>query len=127
MSNGIRLPLNVEQKLYQLTEIVSPIKIKTMAMSWDAEKMRGLRLRMGWSQSDLARRLHIDSQMIGQWEMGLEEIQDEITQVLELLHRQADFNADEVSCESLAEILFEELEAPQIDSSSIHRKFRENQ
>lgn len=82
---------------------------------------------MGWSQSDLARRLHIDCQLIGQWEMGLEEIQDELTQVLDLLHRQADFSADELSCESLAEILFDELEAPQVDSTSIRRKFRENQ
>ncbi len=98
-----------------------------MSISWDAEKIRGLRLRMGWSQSDLARRLEIDCQMIGQWEMGLEEIQEEMTQVLELLHRQADFSADQICCESLAEILFDELESPQVDSTSIRRKFRENQ
>ena len=98
-----------------------------MRMSWDAEKIRGLRLRMGWSQSDLARRLHTDTQRIGQWEMGLEEIQEDITQILDFLHRQADVSADQVCCGSLAEILFDELDVPQVDSNSIRRKFQNNQ
>lgn len=105
-------PQKVEQKNQQkpnrLTGRARPLKIEPMARSWDSERMRGLRLRMGWSQSDLARRLHIECQQIGQWEMGLEEIQDELTQVLELLDLQADFSAAEVCRESLAETLFEE-------------------
>lgn len=98
-----------------------------MTMAWDAEKIRGLRLRMGWSQSDLARRLHIDSQKIGQWEMGLEIIEDEMSQALDLLHRLADVSADQVSCESLAEIEFDLSEAPQVDINSIRRKFQNSQ
>lgn len=98
-----------------------------MQMSWDAEKMRVLRLRMGWSQSDLARRLHIDSQRIGQWEMGLEEIQGDVTQELDLLHRQADVSVDQVCCEPLTEILFDELKVQQLDGYSVRRKFQVNQ
>ncbi len=98
-----------------------------MIMAWDAEKIRGLRLRMGWSQSDLARRLQIDSQKIGQWEMGLEIIEDEISQALDLLHRLADVSADQVSCDSLSEIEFDLSEAPQVDINSIRRKFQNNQ
>ena len=98
-----------------------------MNMSWDAEKIRVLRLRMGWSQSDLARRLHIDSERIGQWEMGLEEIQEGLTQELDLLHRQADFSADHVCCEPLTEILFGETGVQQLDGNSVRRKFQVNQ
>jgi len=98
-----------------------------MMMAWDAEKIRSLRLRMGWSQSDLARRLHIDSQKIGQWEMGLEIIEDEISQALDLLHRMADVSADQTCCDSLAAIEFDLSEAPQVDINSIRRKFQNNQ
>lgn len=92
-------------------------------MAWDGDKIRDLRLRMGWSQSDLARRLHIESERISQLEMELEKPADDIQQNLDLLFRQAEASADFVSCESLAEIVFDESDAPQIDTSSIRSKF----
>ncbi|MEZ0390792.1 MAG: hypothetical protein ACAH59_01155 [Pseudobdellovibrionaceae bacterium] len=82
-----------------------------------------MRLRMGWSQSDLARRLRIDSLKIGQLEMGLEETSEDLTQALELLDRQADVTADAVFCGALSEIIFEDEDVLQVDTSSIHRKF----
>ena len=92
-------------------------------MVWDGDKIRDLRLRMGWSQSDLARRLQVESTKISQLEMELEKPAKEIAQNLEMLFRQAEASADFVSCESLAEIVFEESDAPQIDTSSIRSKF----
>lgn len=96
-------------------------------MSWDAEKIRGLRLRLGWSQSDLARRLQIESQQVGQWEMGLEEIRDDQSQALDHIFNQAELHAEQMSNDSLAEILFDQDEVPQVDDISIRRKFYNNQ
>ena len=57
--------------------------------------------------------------------MELEQPEAEISQNLEMLFRQAEASADFVSCESLAEIVFEESDAPQIDTSSIRSKFNQ--
>lgn len=92
-------------------------------MVWDGEKIRDLRLRMGWSQSDLARRLQIDSQKVIQIENGLEQTPTNLAETLELLLRQADSSAEMIFCGSLAEIMFEEDEVPQVDTNSIRRKF----
>jgi len=66
-------------------------------MIWDNENIRGLRLRLGWSQSDLARRLKMNSARVGQIEMGLEELDTETAQSLELLSRLADTLAAEMT------------------------------
>lgn len=92
-------------------------------MEWDANKLRDLRLRMGWSPADLARRLHMDSLKIQQIEAGLEEIEYSVVSSLDLIFKQAEASADEKSCESLAEIVFIEDEVTQIDNDSIHNKF----
>jgi transcriptional regulator with XRE-family HTH domain len=97
-----------------------------MKMTWDAEKIRGLRLRMGWSQTDLARRLQTESKTVIEWEIGLVEPAVEFTQELDLLFKQADSSADQLSCDSLCEIEFEESDATQIDTTSIRRKFFSN-
>ena len=93
-------------------------------MVWDSEKIRDLRLRMGLSQSDLARRLHVDSQKVTELEMGLiEETPADVVSGLDLLLKQADARADGVSCDSLAEIVFNENDVVQVDANSIRRKF----
>jgi transcriptional regulator with XRE-family HTH domain len=92
-------------------------------MVWDGDKIRDLRLRMGWSQSDLARRLQTESKQITEIEIGLQETPNDLVSGLDLLLKQADASADEVSCDSLAEILFDEEDVLQVDTSSIHRKF----
>ncbi len=93
-------------------------------MVWDGEKIRDLRLRMGWSQSDLARRLEVESRKITELEIGLlEEPSTEVASRLDLLFKQAEATADGVSCNSLAEIMFIEDEVLQVDTGSIRRKF----
>ena len=77
-------------------------------LEWNGDRIKDLRLRMGWSQSDLARRLHVNSLEIGQWEMDLEFPQDCITEELDLLLKLAQWSAEQISCESLAEIVFDE-------------------
>lgn len=95
-------------------------------MVWDAERIRGLRLRMGWSQNDLARRLEIDSLRVGQLEMEMEELSMELEQSLDLLEKQAQMTADDLADQTLAEILLEEDDATQIDHASVKRRFFNN-
>lgn len=78
---------------------------------------------MGWSRSDLARRLHVESQKIGQLEMDLERTPEELTHELDLLFKQAENSAETIFCGTLAEIVFEEDEVLQVDTSSVRRKF----
>ncbi len=92
-------------------------------MVWDGDKIRDLRLRMGWSQSDLARRLQTESKKITEIEIGLQETPIDLVSGLDLLLKQAEASADGVSCDSLAEILFDEEDVLQVDTSSIRRKF----
>ncbi|MGZ5278900.1 MAG: helix-turn-helix domain-containing protein [Pseudobdellovibrionaceae bacterium] len=92
-------------------------------MVWDREKIRDLRLRMGWSQSDLARRLQVEANKITEIEMGLQEPQQDQLSGLDLLLKQAEASADGMACDSLAEIVFDEDEVLQVDTSSIRRKF----
>lgn len=92
-------------------------------MEWDGLKIRDLRLRMGWSASDLARRLHVDPNKINQFEMGIESPEDAVLASLDLIFKQAEASADDVFCESLAEIVFIEDEVTQIDNNAIHSKF----
>ncbi len=91
-------------------------------MEWNGEKLRSLRLRMGWTQSDLARRLHVESEKIDQLEMGTDNMSEEISQALDLLDIQAEAMAEDLFCGSLSEILFDEEEVLQVDTSSIRRK-----
>lgn len=92
-------------------------------MVWSGEKIRSLRLRMGWSQSDLARRLHVEFQKVSGIEMGLEDATEDLSQVLELLDKQAEVSAEALFCGSLAEIMFGEDEVLQVDTSLVRRKF----
>lgn len=92
-------------------------------MDWHGNKIRDLRLRMGWSRSDLARRLHIESAKISQLEMELEETSDDLSQALDILLKQADVSADMVFYDALSEIVFEEDKVLQVDTGSIRRKF----
>jgi transcriptional regulator with XRE-family HTH domain len=97
--------------------------IESIPMDWDGSKIRDLRLRMGWSSSDLARRLQMDSQKVQQIEAGLDLIESEVIDSLDLIFKQAEASANERSCDSLAEIVFVEDEVSQIDNRSIQNKF----
>jgi transcriptional regulator with XRE-family HTH domain len=95
-------------------------------MVWDSEKIKDLRLRLGYSTSDLARHLNCESVDIRTWEIGTAEPNDEVLQKLELLLRQADFCADELACNPLADNLLDADDLGQIDLASVKSRFSEN-
>ena len=55
--------------------------------------------------------------------MDLEEPGDQSEAILEMLFKIADFSAEQVSCDSLAENFFIEGDLLQVDRSTIRRKF----
>ncbi|WP_413575670.1 XRE family transcriptional regulator [Bdellovibrio sp. HCB290] len=65
---------------------------------WNKDSLRALRLRLGWSRSDMARRLKCTLTDIETWEEGGGELlfNPHIKGELALIHRQADECSDEV-------------------------------
>ncbi len=86
---------------------------------WNKEALRVLRLRMGWSKSDLARRLQCSSQDVDSLEEGKTLIEISLKNQLELLLRQADACSDEVKYAPVAENTCDKKALEQIDFSRI--------
>lgn len=95
-------------------------------MNWDAEKIKELRLRLGFSTSDMARHLHCECTSIRDWELGNIYPEAEIVQILDLLSKQAEALADEMSSMPLAENILDSDELGQIDFQLVKSRFSEN-
>jgi len=94
-------------------------------MSWNPEKIRFLRQRMGWSQSDLARRLQCESALVIDWEVRGRAPHKMHLQTLELLSFQAENIMDQVLASPLAEIMMDETRQSQITLESVKKRFSE--
>ncbi|MGZ3772410.1 MAG: helix-turn-helix domain-containing protein [Pseudobdellovibrionaceae bacterium] len=92
-------------------------------INWDKESVRSLRLRLGWSRCDLARRLHCSSEEIEMWEEGKCEIHMSFFSPLELIFRQAQVCCDEVKLVPVAENECEKMALEQIDFSRVKVDF----
>lgn len=91
-------------------------------MAWTKEQIKSLRLRMGWEQADLARRLNCHTQIVIQWEQGELDLEEKYTSTLEMLNTQAESNAIEVSSAPMMEIILEDTHTNQISISEVHDK-----
>jgi DNA-binding transcriptional regulator YiaG len=87
--------------------------------SWTKESIRSLRLRLGWSQSDLARRLHCQSEFIEDWESGKESPESSLCQELELISHQAEACSDDIQNQARAEKMIEEVSLSQIRNDGL--------
>ncbi len=88
-------------------------------MKWNKEEIRVLRMRLGWSQNDLARRLQTTPMRIDQWEDGAQTPEIPIQQELELLIRQAYVCSEETMMMPAAEIACDSSAVDQIDFSCV--------
>ena len=77
--------------------------------------IKSLRLRLGWTQSDLARRLNCQSTDVQKWETGLSTPNSEVSSRLELLVSHAESNAQELQSVPKAENFCERRRLGQID------------
>lgn len=88
---------------------------------WKREQIRLLRLRLGWTQADLARRLACETQLIESLEVGQTAAALEIVHKLELLAHQADLCGDEIHCLPAAENLCDQEQLGQVELNKVRR------
>lgn len=92
-------------------------------INWNKESLRTLRLRLGWSRCDLARRLQCSSEEIEMWEEGSCDIHASFIVHLELIFRQAQTCCDEVKLTPVAENECEKKALEQINFSRVKEDF----
>lgn len=95
-------------------------------MSWESIEIRHLRLRLGWSRSDLARRLATDSQVIADWEEGRSLPEVKLVHLLDLLAKQAEVSAEDVSFVPVAEHFLDEAELDQCERGKLKSRHLDN-
>lgn len=88
---------------------------------WKQEQIRLLRLRLGWTQSDLARRLECETKLIESLEMGSQFAAVEIVHKLELIAHQADLCGDEIQCLPAAENMCDQEHLGQVDLNKVRK------
>lgn len=93
-------------------------------MTWTKEKVRQLRLRMGWSQSDLARRLNVELLIVSEIENGTRSIEMQHESFLSLIWQHADSASEEMALNPMAEQVLAEEDLPQIDRSDLIEKIQ---
>lgn len=93
--------------------------LENQKLDWNKESLHNLRLRLGWSRSDLARRLHCSSEDIEALEAGHRLIDGMLKGELEILRRQAEACCDEVMYTPAAEAELDKKALEQIDFSRV--------
>lgn len=88
-------------------------------VKWTPGSIRCLRLRMGWSQSDLARRLDLNPQTIADWETEAVLPLPQKLEILDLIEKQAQMHAEATAISPIAERECEEKDLMQVDVSRI--------
>lgn len=86
---------------------------------WSKETIKSLRLRLGWSQGDLARRLGCASTDVDSWEKGVMTPSPEFLNGMFLIAKQADVCSHEVQFSPLAENHCDQHALAQIEFSEI--------
>ena len=87
--------------------------------NWPSENVRALRLRLGFSAADLARRLGCECEKVRAWEIGLSRPEENEVHGLELLNRQAEAISEELAHRPVLDQLFDHGGVSQIDMSQI--------
>lgn len=90
-----------------------------LANEWSKEAIKALRLRLGWSQADLARRLNCASTEVEQWEFGILAPSAALLNELFLIAKQAEACSLEVHASPIAETLCDQQALGQIEFSEI--------
>jgi transcriptional regulator with XRE-family HTH domain len=95
---------------------------ETTTQTWNPEHIVTLRRRLGWSKSDLARRLHCETTEVEAWEQG-SPVTTAVQGLLEVISRQADACFDEVKYSPVAECELDKTSLSQIDFSKFKEEF----
>lgn len=93
--------------------------ISDVGSTWNKDAIKSLRLRLGWSQTDLARRLNCEATEVELWERGVNLPSPHFLNELFLIAKQADACSREVHVSPLAESLCDQQALGQIEFSEI--------
>jgi len=95
------------------------VEIKKSQFEWTANRIHSLRLRLGWSRSDLARRLECKLETVNAWELGQMKPNQEQLPMLEFIEKQAEYISLEVHVCPIAETQLEKSHRSQIPLDEI--------
>ncbi|MDG0816783.1 helix-turn-helix domain-containing protein [Bdellovibrio svalbardensis] len=89
------------------------------SLEWNKESVRALRLRLGWSKSDMARRLKCSLTDVEAFEEGQGSMQAQIKGELEIMYRQCQECSDEVKYTPASELALDKNALEQIEFSRV--------
>ena len=90
------------------------MEIGKSQFEWTANRIHSLRLRLGWSRSDLARRLDCNLETVNAWELSQMKPNPEQLPMLEFIEKQAEYISLEVHVCPIAESQLEKSHRSQI-------------
>ena len=89
------------------------------SLEWNKDSLRALRLRLGWSRSDLARRLKCDLSEVDLWEEGHGLFDAHVKGELEIMYRQCLECSEEVKHTPASEAALDRKALDQINFSQL--------
>jgi transcriptional regulator with XRE-family HTH domain len=92
-------------------------------LDWNKENLRSLRLRLGWSKSDLARRLKCSIDNVDSWEDGSVSVDLYFKGELEIMFRQCEECNDVLRYAPASELVLDENALEQIEFSRVKADF----
>lgn len=92
-------------------------------LEWNKDSLRALRLRLGWSKSDLARRLKCSIDEVDSWEDGSGVLEIQVKSELEIMFLQCQECSDEVKFVPASELALDKNALEQIDFSRVKEDF----
>jgi transcriptional regulator with XRE-family HTH domain len=93
-------------------------------MTWNGNKVRELRLRIGWSQAEMARQLGCDIGLIRDWEFDDAEIPFGPSLSLTVIHHSVEANSENVSQRALSQVVMKNLGVCQIDGHDLRLELK---
>lgn len=93
--------------------------IDNYSLEWNRESLRALRLRLGWSKSDMARRLKCTLTEVDSWEDGSQAVEIQMKGELEIMYRQCQECSDEVKYSPVSEMALDKNALEQIEFARV--------
>lgn len=91
--------------------------------NWSGEKIRTLRLGLGWSQAEFARRLGCRQQTVSEWETNVYIPQNAYSQLLDRIYEEAMDLRGHVAQVPQAETFMKNMKVSQISKAEIEQSY----
>ncbi|MEQ1875669.1 MAG: helix-turn-helix domain-containing protein [Bdellovibrionia bacterium] len=92
---------------------------------WSSAEIRQLRLRLGWSQAELARHLGCRQQTVSEWETDAYAPQNAYSKLLEQLKDQSQVHSDQIRRRPVAEAMMKQVGFSQITGDEVSERMPE--